>query len=131
MTNFISKFKLDLLLIFLIFLTSPLFFYKLGDSSLVSWDEAWYGGIARNILQSGNIFHLQFNDKYYFDHPPFGFSLIAGSQKIFGINEFGTRFTPALCGLLTLVVVYLLGKQLFSRSVGFLSALSLLSAPWF
>ena len=61
--------KVDLILITLLFLTLPLFFYKLGQSSLVSFDEAWYASISRNILQTGDLFNLTFNGKAYYDHP--------------------------------------------------------------
>lgn len=123
--------KKDILVIlFLAFLT-PLFYYKLGQSSLVSWDEAWYADIARNILLSGNWFQLNFNANPFFDHPPFGFWLIAISEKIFGFNELGARFAPALAGILSIFTLYFLGKELFNRYIGILAAVALPSATWF
>lgn len=127
-----SKHRLDLVVIVLIILfASPLFFYKLGQSSLVSWDEAWYAEIARNILKSGDPVHLQFNEKIYNDHPPFGFILITLSYLLFGINEFTTRLPAALMGILGLIFTYLVGKQLFNRGVGIMSAGALASAIWY
>ncbi len=130
MVNIVRS-KFDLLLISLLFLTLPLFFYKLGQTSLVSFDEAWYGDIARNILKSGNLFLLFSNGGIYNDHPPAGFWFIALSEKIFGVSEFSVRFIPALCGFLSLIIIYLLGKELFNRWVGFASAIALPSATWF
>lgn len=127
----IQRYKLDFILIFLIILTSPIFFYKLGQSSLISFDEAWYGDIARNILKRGDLINLSWNGNSYIDHPPSGFWLIAFSEWIFGSSEFGVRFAPAVCGLLSMVIVYHLGRRLFSRVVGFVSALALPSAFWF
>lgn len=124
-------------LIFLILL-APLFFYKLGQSSLTSFDEAWYADIGRNILKTGDLFNLCWNGKYYLDHPPTGFWFIALGQAIFGINEFGSRISSAVFGILTIITLYFLGKELFydlgkigSRVVGFASALALSSSPWF
>lgn len=125
------KYKWDLLAVFLLALTAPLFFYKLGQSSLVSWDEAWYAGIARNILNTGDLFNLTWNGKAYFDHPPLGFWLIALVFKIFGISEFWARFTPAFLGFLSIFLLYFLGKEVFSRIVGFASTLALSSTIWF
>ena len=116
--------------IVLLCLTLPLFLYKIGDSSLVSWDEAWYGEIAKNVLK-GDILNLKFNQAAYIDHPPAGFWFIALSQLLFRINEFGTRFASAAFGFLTLIVIFLLGRNLFNGFVGFLSAIALVSAPWF
>jgi 4-amino-4-deoxy-L-arabinose transferase-like glycosyltransferase len=134
----IIKYKVDILLIFLLSFTLPLFFYKLGQSSLVSFDEAWYADIARNILKTGDILNLYWNGKYFTDHPPSGYWIIALGQSIFGINEFGSRFGSAILGFFTLVTLYFLGKELFnnlgyfaSRFVGFLSAIALASSPWF
>ncbi|MBI4058857.1 glycosyltransferase family 39 protein [Candidatus Microgenomates bacterium] len=117
-------------LILLTFL-APLFFYKLGESSLVSWDEAWYADIARNILNSGDIFHLTWNGGSYVDHPPAGFWLMAIIFKIFGVSEFWARFPSALLGLASVYVLYFLSKELFNRTVGFASALALPSTFWF
>jgi 4-amino-4-deoxy-L-arabinose transferase-like glycosyltransferase len=133
MGNLIKKLpdKWDIFNTFLILLTSPLFFYKLGQSSLVSWDEAWYAVIARNIINSGNLFVLTFNQSYYNDHPPFGFWLIAISMKFLGQSEFAVRLPSAIAGLLTMFFLYLLGKNLFNRGVGIISALALSSTFWF
>ena len=96
-----------------------------------SWDEAWYGAIAKNLLSGGNPFRLYFAGQPYFDHPPLGFWLQAMALKIFGVTEFGVRFPAAFLGFATLIVVYLLGKKIFTRAVGLFSALGLAVAPWF
>lgn len=123
--------KDDILNVFLLTFTLPLFFYKLGQSSLDNWDEAWYGEIAKNLLHSGDLFNLAFNGAAYFDHPPAGFWLMALTYKIFGINEFWTRFPSAVAGFICIIVLYFLGKELFNRIVGFASAVALSSAIWF
>lgn len=120
-----------LLLFTLIILTLPLFLYKLGQTSLVSWDEAWYAEVARNIAKSGNIINMTWDNHPYFDHPPSGYWLMAATYKIFGINEFWTRFPSALSGIISIILLYLLGKKLFNPLVGFSSAVALTSAIWF
>ncbi|HJY98693.1 MAG TPA: glycosyltransferase family 39 protein [Patescibacteria group bacterium] len=126
-----KKYKWDLFLILLILCLAPLFFFKLGQSSLVSWDEAWYAAIARNIINSGNFLQPIWNGNYFYDHPPAGFWWIATSFKFFGVNNFSARLPSAIFGLGTLVATYFLGKELFNRWVGFAAALALVSAPWF
>lgn len=126
-----KKWTYEILLVGVLILGSVIFFYKLGASSLVSWDEAWYGQISKEILASKNFINLTFNHKPYYDHPPLGFWLIALSEKIFGVNEFGVRAASALTGLATLVVIYFLGAELFHKSVGVSSALAIISSPWF
>jgi 4-amino-4-deoxy-L-arabinose transferase-like glycosyltransferase len=130
-SGFFKRYWLDIVLILFILATSPLFFYKLGQSSLVSWDEGWYAGIAANILKTGDFLRLFWNGKPFFDHPAAGFWWMAISFKFLGITNFAARFPSAIFGISTLVFVYFLGKELFNKWVGFASAIALVSAPWF
>jgi len=126
----VSKIDLLVILFFVIF-SYPFLFYKLGQSSLTSFDEAWYASIAQNILVSKNLVHLKFNDNLFFDHPPFAIWLTSLSFLIFGVNAFAARLPSALFSLFTLIIVYFLGSKMFNKVVGFCSALALLSANWF
>lgn len=121
----------DIIFIVLLLLSLPLFFYNLGQSSLTNWDEAWYADIARNILKTGNIFTLYWNGEIFSDHPPAGFWVTAIIFKILGISEFTARLPQALFGMLSLVTIYLLGKELFNKWVGLASAIALSSSIWF
>src|SRR3989338_2089605 len=118
MENIRDRINLDVLVIILLLLTAPLFFYKLGQSSLVSWDEAWYGDVARHISQTGDLFNLIYNGTTFTDKPPGGFWIEAIFFKLFGVNEWIARLPQAIAGLVTLYMVYLLGSKLFNRSVG-------------
>jgi|SRR3989344_481132 len=121
----------NFLVFILILLVLPLFLYKLGQTSLVSWDEAWYAEVARNILKTGNIINLSWNNRLYTDHPPAGYWIMALSYKIFGVNEFWTRFPSALSGIISIILVCFLGRKLFDPLVGLISGLALSSATWF
>ncbi len=50
--------------------------------------------------------------------------------KIFGLNEFGTRFPAAQCGILTVISVYYFVKESFNKRIGLISALLLAINPW-
>ncbi|NES82022.1 MAG: phospholipid carrier-dependent glycosyltransferase, partial [Moorea sp. SIO2B7] len=50
--------------------------------------------------------------------------------KIFGLNEFGGRFSSAIIGTLTVVVLYYLVKECFNQRVALISALFLAISPW-
>src|SRR3989338_8501598 len=129
--NFFNKNKIDIFVICLFLIFSPLFFYNLSGTSLVDFDEAWYAEVARNILVNRQPFLLSFNGVPYWDHPPLGFILIAISFLIFGINEFAARFPSALLGFLYVILLYFIGKNLFNRIVGIGAGLMLLSSVWF
>jgi 4-amino-4-deoxy-L-arabinose transferase-like glycosyltransferase len=107
------------------------FFYRLGWLSLQSFDEAWYGVIARNILIRSNPLQLWFNGTPFTDHPPLGFWLMAAVYRLFGISEFTTRTVSALTGVGSLLLLYGIGKQLVHRNVGLIASLMLGSSLWF
>lgn len=123
--------RADLLAVILLCFFAPLYFYNLGGYSLVDFDEAWYGEIAKNIIKTHNPFLLYFNGQPYLDHPPTGFILQAISMLIFGQNEIGVRMPSAIAGFLSPIVLYQIGKKLFNRTVGLTAALVLTSSVWF
>lgn len=117
--------------VILLCLASIFILPKLGQTPLRSWDEAWYAEIARNILNSGNWLLMKWNGLPYYDHPPFGFWLMALSFKLFGVSEFAARLPSALSGITSIILIYFIGKNLFNKTVGFAAGIILLSTPWF
>ncbi len=72
------------------------------------------------------------NGKPYYDHPPMGFWLMSLSYRIFGINEFSTRFPSAILGLLSILLIYQTAVELFKRkTIGFAAALVLGTSVWY
>jgi len=127
-----NKFLPYIFVLILILLFSFLFLYRLDYNTLASWDEAWYASIARNILKSDNWIDTSFNGRPFFDHPPLGFWLMAVSYKIFGINEFSTRLPSAFLGLLTIILVFFISKNLFKNDyIAFVSSLILGTSVWY
>jgi 4-amino-4-deoxy-L-arabinose transferase-like glycosyltransferase len=119
-------------LLILILLFSFLIFYRINWLTLANWDEAWYGGIARGIAQTGNFMKMDWNGKIYYHHPPLGFILMALSVKLFGISELAVRFPSALLGLGSIIMIYFIGRKLFkSNLVGLASALILGTSVWY
>jgi 4-amino-4-deoxy-L-arabinose transferase-like glycosyltransferase len=109
-----------------------LFFFRFDWATLASFDEAWYGSIARNIAETGDFLNMEFNGRPYFDHPPMGFILMAISIKIFGTTAFAVRFPSILLGVASIALIYFLGYELFkSKLVGLASALVLGTSVWY
>lgn len=108
-----------------------LFFYHLDYTALMSYDEAWYADITRNLVALKNPLLLTFNGAPYTDHPPFGFMMMAIPTILFGSNEFSARCISALCGALSIILLFLIGKKLKNALVGISSSAILLSSMWF
>jgi len=108
-----------------------LFLYRLNDTALTSYDEAWYASITRTVAQTGNLFRLQFNGATFTDHPPLGFWLMAVPTALFGSSELSARLIPALAGFGCVLLMYVVGKVLKNTATGITAGALLCSSLWF
>jgi 4-amino-4-deoxy-L-arabinose transferase-like glycosyltransferase len=115
------------------------FLFRLGDQTLQTWDEGFYGNLARHMVQDGYwiVPRMYYEIGLYpsaFEPwvrlPPLGLWLQALSMLAFGVNEFAVRFPSAAASLLTVVVVYLVGRSFGSRPSGFFAGLIYLTTPY-
>ena len=101
-----------------------LFVPGLGAVHLFDWDEINFAEIAREMIVTGHwaqprIDYLPFHEK-----PPLFIWLQAISMSLFGIGEFAARLPNALCGAVTLVVLFRIGSRLRGKLFGALWALA-------
>lgn len=116
--------KRTILFICLIFV--PLFFFFLGIPHLWDGDESYYAEVSHQMLIRNDWIAPYFNyTSPSFDKPPFTFWVNLTCYKIFGMNEFASRFGSALFALFGIILVYLFGKRLFNKRTGILAALML------
>jgi 4-amino-4-deoxy-L-arabinose transferase-like glycosyltransferase len=108
-----------------------LFFQFLGRLPLIDPDEGRYIEIPREMLERGDFVTPMLNYVKYFEKPPLHYWLNALSLSVFGENEFAARFAGTLCGLLTVLVTYHLGRALMGRRTGLYGAILLGTAGGF
>jgi 4-amino-4-deoxy-L-arabinose transferase-like glycosyltransferase len=106
-------------------------FHKLSTGSLPPFDDTTYALVSKTILTSRDWITMHWlNIPYFpFGKPPLNFWITALFFKLFSISECTARLSTAIHGVLGIVVVYYLGRELHSRFVGFASGLFLLSLP--
>jgi 4-amino-4-deoxy-L-arabinose transferase-like glycosyltransferase len=110
-------------------LLSLLFFFPfLGEVHLFDWDEINFAECAREMLCTGEYLRPQIDFSPFWEKPPVFIWLQALSMKFWGINEYAARFPNAVCGLLTLLIVYKIGKSLFDNWFGFIWAMAWLGS---
>lgn len=143
MINILSK-KLTTCGILLIVIAIGAFlrFYQLGSNPpSLNWDEASLGYNAYSILQTGadeygNKFPLSIRsfDDY---KPPLYTYLTIPFIKIFGLNEFAVRVPSAFIGVLSILAIYFLVKELlqkwdkkYQERIALVSAFFLAISPW-
>ncbi len=92
----------------------------IGGVHLFDWDEINFAESAREMIVTGDYLTVSINFKPFWEKPPLFIWLQVLSLKAFGINEFAARLPNALCGILTLLFLYRLGRKIIDRSFGFL-----------
>jgi 4-amino-4-deoxy-L-arabinose transferase-like glycosyltransferase len=126
--NPINKRQSNLYLVIII-LSGIIFFIPfLGRVHLFDWDEINFAESAREMIITGNYHRVQINFQPFWEKPPLFFWLQVASMKIFGINEFAARFPNAICGIISLVTFFLIGKKYKSPRFGFIWAISYLGS---
>ncbi len=97
-----------------------LFIPFLGGVHLFDWDEINFAESAREMLVSGNYLTVQINFESFWEKPPLFFWLQLLSVKLFGLNEFAMRFPNALAGIITLIVLFRVGRRVIDEKFGLL-----------
>lgn len=100
-----------------------------------SGDEIQQGYAAYSILKTGKDEWGEFlpiNPRGFGDFkPPLYIYVTIPSIAIFGLNEYAVRFPAALVGILSVIVLYFLTKQIFqNQQLSFLAAFLLAINPW-
>lgn len=104
-------------------LLGALFFIPfLGGVHLFDWDEINFAEISREMIVLKEYLRVYIDYLPFWEKPPFFFWLQASSMGLFGIGEFAARFPNAVCGILTLIVLFNIGKTLYSTRFGIIWA---------
>ncbi len=114
--------------LFILILGAFFFIPLLGYVHLFDWDEINFAESAREMIVTGDYTRVQINFVPFWEKPPLFFWLQALSMHIFGINEFAARFPNAVCGIVTLLVIYRIGRELYNHRFGMLWSILYLGA---
>jgi len=107
----------------IIILAAFFFLPFLGEVHLFDWDEINFAEASREMLLTGEYLRVYIDFQAFWEKPPFFFWLQALSMKCFGVTEYAARFPNAICGILSLLFVFRIGRRLFSEKFGQLWAL--------
>ncbi len=95
-----------------------LFIPFLGGVHLFDWDEINFAESTREMLVTGNFLTVQINYEAFWEKPPLFFWLQLLSVKLFGLNEFAMRFPNAIAGILSLIVIFRVGRRIIDEKFG-------------
>lgn len=104
-------------------LLGALFFLPfLGGVHLFDWDEINFAEISREMLLLGDYTRVHVNFEPFFQKPPFFFWLQALAMKVIGVGDYAARLPNALCGILTLPLLFRIGQRIKDTRFGIIWA---------
>lgn len=121
--------RLFLAIIFLVW--AVIYLSSIFQPSLMDDADTVHAEAAREMAATGDWVTLHINGGFrYLEKAPFMYWCVAASFKLFGVHDWSARLPIALGVLALLLVVYRLGRRVFSRhgqgeEAGFYSALVL------
>jgi 4-amino-4-deoxy-L-arabinose transferase-like glycosyltransferase len=96
----------------LLFLAIAVFYlYGLGAFPLVSPDEPRYAEVAREMFSRHDLITPTLGGLPWFEKPPLLYWMMMAGYRVLGVSEYATRLGPAICGLLTGLAVFWVGRR--------------------
>jgi 4-amino-4-deoxy-L-arabinose transferase-like glycosyltransferase len=118
------------ILLLLLVLSYPLFFYKLGDRDIWSPDEDEYVQVNREMVLDGHWIYPTVNGQPYSIKPPLFNWLGSSFAKLNGeVTEYTSRLPSALAASAGILILYFIGRKLFGHRAGLLAALIIGTTP--
>ncbi len=112
------------ILIFIIVIA--FYLYGLGQLPLLGPDEPRYAQVAREMFLNRDLITPTLGGHTWFEKPALLYWLIAAGFKVFGVSEWSARLGPAICGVLTVLAVWCVAREV-DRSFGFWSLIVMAS----
>ncbi len=95
-----------------------------------SFNEAWYSTVARNYDSISSLFFpISPYGKIDFNVSPFFSWLLFAAGSVSGFDESTLRFVPIIFSVLTIPVIYVIGRRFFGVAGGFCAAAFYAFAP--
>ncbi|HXB45793.1 MAG TPA: glycosyltransferase family 39 protein, partial [Puia sp.] len=112
------------IIVFIGLVAAVFFIPFLGRVHLFDWDEINFAECSREMIKMDDYSRVYINFKPFWEKPPMFFWMQSTAMKIFGVTEFAARFPNAICGLITLIVVFICGSKIYDKKFGVLWALA-------
>lgn len=90
-------------------------FFRLGSITLFDLDESIFAKATKEMLNSGNWLTPTYNGINRYDKPILLYWCMGASYKVFGVNEFASRFPSAFSGVLLAAALFIFLSLLHNR----------------
>ncbi len=110
-------------IIFLLVITSIISFFFQGKRGLWEPDEGRYAECAREMIITHDYIVPKLNLIPHLSKPPITYWAIALSMNIFGKSEFAVRLPNSIAFFLTVILIFLIGKNIYDFNTGLISSI--------
>src|SRR5882672_7311815 len=100
--------------LFLFIILAAFYLWGLGSLPLVGPDEPRYAEVAREMFARHDLITPTLGGLPWFEKPALLYWSMMAAYRVLGVSEYTARLGPAICGLLTAVFVYWIGKTVES-----------------
>jgi 4-amino-4-deoxy-L-arabinose transferase-like glycosyltransferase len=108
-------------LLLLIAVIAALFFIPfLGRVHLFDWDEINFAECSREMMKLHDYTQVYVDFKPFWEKPPMFIWMQSTAMELFGVTEFAARFPNAICGIVTLLIVFSIGRRIYDTRFGIL-----------
>ncbi len=101
--------KRGTVLLFLVIVA--IYFFGLGHLPLVGPDEPRYAQVAREMFLRRDLVTPTLGGNAWFEKPALLYWMMIASFRVFGVTEWAARLPGAICGLLTVAAVFVMGHR--------------------
>src|ERR1700679_1988920 len=108
----------------IVLLGAVLFLPFLGKVHLFDWDEINFAECAREMVAAKQYFLVTINYLPFWEKPPLFIWMQALSMKLFGVSDYAARLPNAICGIVTMLVLFRIGTLYKDKRFGLLWVLA-------
>lgn len=92
------------------------YFYGLGAVPFIGPDEPRYAQVAREMFMRSDFVTPTLGGHTWFEKPALLYWMASASYAAFGVSEWAARLAPACAGLLSILMMYWLGRRVEQAS---------------
>ena len=118
-------------MVVLLFAALVLFTARMGDLSLPSLEDAFYGREAVEMARSGRIYTVTWNGEPTHQHPPLHLWLVARTFDALGERDLAARLPTVVLALGTMLLTWRIGVLTLGRAAAVAGVACLLATPIF
>jgi len=114
----------------IVLLSFILRFYKLQDLMMFIGDQGWFYISARDLILKNDVPLVGITSSHTWLHQGALWTyMLAPVLWLFNFNPVGGAYLSSLLGVITVFLVYKVGKEIFSRNIGLIAAFLYATSP--